>query len=293
MPDSDTPSFPLYARMPEHGLPPEGTGTTVAIGSSVFGGVDVPLIAGPCAVESLEQLQQVARHLATLGIRCMRGAVYKPRTSPYAFQGAGKEGLYMLDEIRRQYGLSIVTEVLSAAQAEEAFPFIDCFQVGARNMQNFELLKVLGEARKPVLLKRGLSATLHEFLNAAEYILAGGNPQVILCERGIRSFDPHTRNVLDLGAVAMLKEMTHLPVIADPSHGTGRRSLIFPMSRAAIAVGADGLMLEVHPVPEQSLSDAEQAISLEELTQMVPFFTTMAFAAGRRLMLEPVASVST
>jgi 3-deoxy-7-phosphoheptulonate synthase len=267
---------------------PEGEQTLVSVGSTVFGGRDVPLIAGPCAVESYEQLRAVAKVLAELGIRCMRGGAFKPRTSPYSFQGLGDEALRMLGEIRREFGLSIVSEVMGAAQIEQAEPFIDCFQVGARNMQNFELLRELGKARKPVLLKRGVAATLDEFLNAAEYIVAGGNSNVILCERGIRSFDLATRNVLDLAAVAVLKELSHLPVIVDPSHGTGRRSLIFPLSRAAIAVGADGLMIEVHPDPEQALSDAHQAITPDELIAMVPHFVTMAFAAGRSLILEPV-----
>jgi 3-deoxy-7-phosphoheptulonate synthase len=255
--------------------------TTVTVGSAVFGGSRVVMIAGPCAAESYEQLFEVAQVLKELGIPCLRAGVFKPRTSPYSFQGMGEEGLVMLDLIRRKTGLVVITEVMSIEQMAMAAPYVDCFQVGSRNMHNFELLKALGCQLVPVLLKRGLAATVDEFLLAAEYILMEGNSQVILCERGIRSFDSATRNVLDLASVALLKELTHLPVIVDPSHATGRRSLIEPAARAAVAVGADGIMVEAHPDPMHSVSDADQAVSLEELAGMMPRLEAVAGAVGR------------
>ena len=271
---------PLYAK-----LSPEEPTRPVAVGSAVFGGPSVPLIAGPCSVESYEQLRAVAEMLRAQGIACLRAGAFKPRTSPYSFQGMGEEGLALLGQIGREMGLAIFTEVMTAEQITLADAHVDCYQVGSRNMQNFELLKALGAQRKPVLLKRGYAATLQEFLDAAEYILSGGNPNVILCERGIRGFDPETRNVLDLGGVARLKELTHLPVIVDPSHGTGRRSLVLPTSRAAVAVGADGVILEVHPVPEQSISDAEQAFPLDELPELVRALNAVGEAVARPLQL--------
>lgn len=255
--------------------------TLVRVGQAVFGGTAVPVIAGPCAVESLGQLRQVAEALQSARISCLRAGAFKPRTSPYAFQGMQEEGLQLLGQIKAETGLAIVSEVMSVEQIEMADSVLDCYQVGARNMQNFELLKVLGRQSKPVLLKRGLSATLEEFLLAAEYLLSEGNPNVILCERGIRSFDPATRNVLDLASVALLKERTHLPVIVDPSHATGRRSLILPTSRAAVAVGADGLIIEAHPEPEQSVSDASQAITLPELAPLMSQVEAVSLAIGR------------
>lgn len=257
--------------------------TKVKVGNTVFGGSEVVIVAGPCAVESYEQMQEVVTTLQTLGIGCVRGGIFKPRTSPYSFQGLNQEGFEILDAIRRETGLAIISEVMSVEQLEQAITHFDCFQVGSRNMQNFELLKALGKTGKPVLLKRGLAATIEEFLFAAEYILAEGNPNVILCERGIRSFDPMTRNVLDLAAVALLKELTHLPVIVDPSHATGKRSLILPTSRAAIAVGADGIIIEAHPQPERSVSDAAQALSLTELSTLVAQVEPIALAVGRSL----------
>jgi 3-deoxy-7-phosphoheptulonate synthase len=257
--------------------------TTVTIAGVPVGGPSMVVIAGPCAAESETQLRTVAECLTRLDIRLLRAGVYKPRTSPYSFQGLQDEGLQLLHDIKRAYGLGIVSEVMSVAHLERACEVFDCFQVGSRNMQNFELLKALGQVRKPVLLKRGLAATIEELLGAAEYILAGGNQQVILCERGIRSFDPSTRNVLDLGAVALLKRLTHLPVIVDPSHATGRRELVIPAARAAVAVGADGLIVECHPVPQQSVSDAAQALSLDELEQLVCETARVAQAVGRQL----------
>lgn len=258
--------------------------TTVAVAGVPVGAQALALIAGPCAAESETQLRTVAEALVRLGVRLLRAGVYKPRTSPYSFQGLQDAGLGLLAAVKRDYGLGVVSEVMSVAHLERAADVFDCFQVGSRNMQNFELLKALGQIRKPVLLKRGLAATIEEFLGAAEYILAGGNPHVILCERGIRSFDPATRNVLDLGAVALLKRLTHLPVIVDPSHATGRRELVLPAARAAVAVGADGLIVECHPVPEQSVSDAAQALSLDDLAQLVAEASAVAQAVGRRLV---------
>lgn len=260
--------------------------TIVTIGYTEFGATAIPVIAGPCAVESREQLQAVASTLRDLGITCMRAGAYKPRTSPYSFQGMLEEGLKLLREIRYEYGLSIVSEVMSIEQIETAQPYVDCLQVGSRNMQNFELLKALGQQSKPILLKRGLAATVEEFLMAAEYILAEGNPNVILCERGIRSYDPAFRNVLDLAAVALLKERTHLPIIVDPSHATGKRSLITPTSKAALAVGADGLIIEAHPQPEKSISDAAQAISLDDLVAMMSGLHAITQAMGRSLVSQ-------
>ncbi len=260
--------------------------TVIRVGQAEVGGDAPVLMAGPCAVESWEQLSAVAETLVKLGIPVIRGGAFKPRTSPYSFQGMGKEGLVLLDMIRSQYGLAVVTEVMSEEQIDIAEPYLDCFQVGSRNMQNFTLLKALGRTRKPVLLKRGISATVQEFLLAAEYIMAEGNHQVILCERGIRSFDPATRNVLDLAAAALLKELSHLPVIVDPSHATGRRSLVAPTALAGLAVGADGLIIEAHPQPEKSVSDADQALSLEDLADLVPRLDAVARAVGRGVRSE-------
>lgn len=254
--------------------------SVVTIGQTDFGRAGEPaIIAGPCSVESYEQLKAVGDSLVSLNIGCIRGGAFKPRTSPYAFQGLGMEGIRLLEQIRKELGLSVVTEVMSVEQLQPMLPHVDCFQVGARNMQNFDLLKALGKTQTPVILKRGLSATLKEFLNAAEYIMAGGNHNVILCERGIRSFDSATRNVLDLGGVAWLKEQTHLPIVVDPSHATGLRDLILPVTRAAVAVGADGILVEAHPTPEKSVSDADQAISLETLAVLAHQVAVMAKAA--------------
>ncbi|MBX7221226.1 MAG: bifunctional 3-deoxy-7-phosphoheptulonate synthase/chorismate mutase [Blastocatellia bacterium] len=257
--------------------------STVHVGATAVGGPELALMAGPCAVESFEQMRRTADALISLGIRCIRGGVYKPRTSPYSFQGLGEAGLEIFRAIKRETGLAVVSEVMSVTHLEQAADTFDCFQVGSRNMQNFELLKELGKMRKPVLLKRGLAATIEEFINAAEYVLSEGNPHVILCERGIRSFDPLTRNVLDLASVALLKQMTHLPVIVDPSHATGKRSLVLPCSRAAVAVGADGLIVEVHPEPEKSVSDAAQALSFDDLAQLVAEVEPIAAAVGKPL----------
>lgn len=248
-----------------------------------LGGRDIVIIGGPCTVESTEQMERIARSLSTVAVHALRGGVYKPRTSPYAFQGMGLDGLRILASIRQTYGLPVVTEVMSIAQIQPVCAYADMIQIGSRNMQNFELLKALGSANKPVLLKRGLSATVEEFVMAAEYIMAHGNSQVVLCERGIRSFDSYTRNVLDLGTVVALKQLTHLPVIVDPSHAAGKRELVPDLARAAIACGADGLIIECHPEPEKSISDARQALSLEAMAQLVESLGAIAQAIGRTI----------
>lgn len=253
-----------------------------------IGGQAIVVIGGPCTVESSEQMEQVARSLSTVAISALRGGVYKPRTSPYSFQGMGVDGLRILATVRQAYGLPVVTEVMSIAQIEPVAAYADMLQIGSRNMQNFELLKALGTVDKPILLKRGLSATIEEFVMAAEYIMAHGNPNVVLCERGIRSFDTYTRNVLDLGAVVALKQLTHLPVIVDPSHAAGKRELVPDLARAAIACGADGLIIECHPEPEKSVSDARQALSLDDMAALVNSLEAIAAAVGRTLS-QPVS----
>lgn len=256
--------------------------TVVKVSKQVaIGGKELTIIGGPCTVESLEQMEIVATHLASAPVQMLRGGVYKPRTSPYAFQGLGLEGLKILADIRRSHGIPVVTEVMSIGQIDDVVEHADMLQVGSRNMQNFDLLKALGQAGKPVLLKRGLAATIEEFIMAAEYILSHGNPDVILCERGIRSFDNYTRNVLDLGAVAALKQLTHLPVIVDPSHAVGKRELVAPLAKAAVACGADGLIIECHPEPEKSVSDARQALSLEDMVNLVRSLKPVAESVGR------------
>ncbi|MDA0265914.1 MAG: 3-deoxy-7-phosphoheptulonate synthase [Cyanobacteria bacterium] len=249
------------------------------------GGPDLLIVGGPCSVESLDQMTTIATHLAQAPVQALRGGVYKPRTSPYAFQGMGSEGLAILDQVRRQYQVPVITEVMAIAQIAEVSAHADVLQVGSRNMQNFDLLKALGSANKPVVLKRGLSATVQEFVMAAEYIMAHGNQNVILCERGIRSFDTYTRNVLDLGAVVALKQITHLPVIVDPSHATGKRELVSALARAAIAAGADGVMVECHPNPDASVSDARQTLSLEAMVELVDSLRPIAAAVGRNIPL--------
>jgi 3-deoxy-7-phosphoheptulonate synthase len=240
------------------------------------------IIGGPCSVENMEQMQVTTKKLQQAPVQAIRGGVYKPRTSPYAFQGMGEDGLKILATIREEYNVPVVTEVMSQEQLPLCVKYADVLQVGSRNMQNFELLKALGAAGKPILLKRGLCATIEEFVMAAEYIMACGNPDVILCERGIRSFDSSvTRNVLDLGAVVALKQLTHLPIIVDPSHAAGKREFVADLARAAVACGADGLIIECHPVPEQSVSDARQALSLDDMVALVHSLVPIAAAVGR------------
>ncbi len=251
-----------------------------------IGGKEIVIIGGPCAVETMAQMEAVARSLKTTPVQAIRGGVYKPRTSPYAFQGLGIVGLEIMAAVRQQFNMPVVSEVMAIAQIEEMTNYVDMLQVGSRNMQNFDLLKALGQANKPILLKRGLAATLEEFIMAAEYIMSHGNPNVVLCERGIRSFDSYTRNVLDLGAVSALRQLTHLPIIVDPSHAAGRRELIADLSRAAIAGGADGLIIECHPTPDQSVSDAQQALSLPEMADLAENLGAIATAVGRSSRLE-------
>ena len=248
-----------------------------------FGGNELVIIGGSCTVESHTQMELVASKLKHAPVQALRGGVYKPRTSPYAFQGMGLEGLEILSEIRKRHNIPVVTEVMSIGQIKDIVAHADMLQIGSRNMQNFDLLKAVGQVDKPILLKRGLSATIEEFIMAAEYILNAGNLQVVLCERGIRSFDNYTRNVLDLGAVVALKQLTHLPVIVDPSHAVGKRELVAPLAKAAVACGADGLIIECHPEPEKSVSDARQALSLEDMVDLVHSLQPVAAAVGRQI----------
>jgi 3-deoxy-7-phosphoheptulonate synthase len=252
-------------------------------GAVTFGGPRVPVVAGPCAVESWEQLEAVARAARAAGARLLRGGAFKPRSSPYTFQGLGEAGLKLLARARELTGLPVVTEVMSPDAVGLVAEYADCLQIGARNMQNYELLRAVGRASKPVLLKRALSGTIEELLMAAEYVLAAGNPAVILCERGIRTFERATRNTLDLSAVPVLKELTHLPVVVDPSHGTGKRSLVPAMALAAVAAGADGLLLEVHPDPARARSDGPQSLTPADLEALVPRLAAVASAVGREL----------
>jgi 3-deoxy-7-phosphoheptulonate synthase len=234
--------------------------TVVNVGDARVGGVEPVIIAGPCAVESYEQTMSIAELVASSGVKLFRGGAFKPRTSPYSFQGLGEEGLKILRDVRERFGLRIVTEVLDTETADLVEEYADVMQIGARNMQNFSLLRRVGQAKKPVMLKRGMSATLDELLLAAEYIMAEGNYNVILCERGVRTFADHTRNTLDLSIVPAVQHRSHLPIIVDPSHGTGKRHKVIPLARAAIAAGADGIMVEVHDHPEHALSDGPQAL---------------------------------
>ncbi len=243
--------------------------STVKVGNSAIGGGELAIIAGPCAVESEKQVLDTAAAVAASGAKFFRGGAFKPRTSPYAFQGMGEDGLKILSEVREQFGLNIVTEAMDEHGVDLVEKYGDCIQIGARNMQNFALLKYAGQTKKPVLLKRGLSATLDEFLLAAEYIMAEGNYDVILCERGIRTFADHARNTMDLSIVPAVHRITHLPIIVDPSHGTGHNYLVNPMARAAVAVGADGLIIEVHPRPEEALCDGAQALTPPQYATLV------------------------
>ncbi|MCU0575603.1 MAG: 3-deoxy-7-phosphoheptulonate synthase [Desulfobacterota bacterium] len=256
--------------------------TVVDLGMGVkVGDSRIAVMAGPCAVESKEQIMEVARVIKESGGHVLRGGAFKPRTSPYAFQGLKNDGLLLLSMAREEFGLPVVTEVMDIASIEVILENADCLQVGARNIQNFQLLKEVGRVNKPVLLKRGMSTTIEEFLMSAEYVLAGGNSQVILCERGIRTFETATRNTLDLSAVPVLKEKTHLPVIVDPSHGTGHARYVEAMSYAAIAAGADGLMIEVHPKPEEALSDGPQSLRPAEFGRIMEGIKRIALAVGR------------
>ena len=255
--------------------------TVVSIGGVPVGGKRLAVVAGPCAIESEAQALEIGRLVKEAGASLYRGGAYKPRTSPYSFQGLGAEGLRILSRVRAETGLPTITEVLDTETVDLVAEHADCLQVGARNMQNFSLLKRLGRLRKPVLLKRGLSATLEELLLSAEYLLAEGNYEVILCERGVRTFADHTRNTLDLSSVPYVQRISHLPILVDPSHGTGKRSKVLPLSRAAVAVGADGLLIEVHHQPELALSDGPQAILPEMFRELVDQIRLLAPVVGR------------
>jgi 3-deoxy-7-phosphoheptulonate synthase len=257
--------------------------TIVNIDGVEVGGSEIVVIAGPCAVESREQLLETARAVKEGGARILRGGAFKPRSSPYNFQGLGEEGLKLLAEIRKGTGLPVVTEVMDTRQVELVASYADMIQIGSRNMHNYPLLKEAGMCRKPVLLKRGMMATIEEFLLAAEYVLNQGNEQVILCERGIRTFETSTRNTLDLSAVPMLKRLSHLPVIVDPSHGTGLRWMVPAMAKAAVAVGADGIIVEVHYKPEEAICDGQQSLDLDEFTQLMTDLKKVAHAIGREI----------
>jgi 3-deoxy-7-phosphoheptulonate synthase len=262
--------------------------TLVSLGRGVVvGGRDVVVIAGPCSVESEEQIIASARAVRAAGASALRGGAFKPRTSPYSFQGLGRKGLQLLALARQETGLPIVTEAMDEAGAELVAEYADCIQVGARNMQNYSLLKAVGRLRKPVLLKRGLAATITELLMSAEYILAEGNSQVILCERGVRTFDSAARNMFDLNAIPIVQRLSHLPIIADPSHGTGLREKVTPMARAAVAAGADGIIVEVHPNPDRALSDGAQSLFPEQFGLLMDALRLIAGAIDRTISPSP------
>ncbi|MGH9569427.1 MAG: 3-deoxy-7-phosphoheptulonate synthase [Candidatus Angelobacter sp.] len=262
---------------------PEGTVVRFHNGVSV-GGQEVVLMAGPCSVESREQLFCVAESVARTGAKFLRGGAFKPRSSPYSFQGLGEAALKLLREAADQFGMLVVSEVMEISQIPLMLPYVDLLQVGARNMQNFNLLRELGKVRKPVLLKRGIAATIEELLLSAEYLMAGGNYDVIVCERGIRTFETYTRNTMDISAIPIVKKLSHLPILADPSHGTGRRDKVAPMGRAAIAAGADGLLVEVHNCPDKALSDGAQSLYPEQFAELMKQLRVIAPAVGRRLI---------
>jgi 3-deoxy-7-phosphoheptulonate synthase len=264
-------------------------GTVIRIDDLRIGGDEVIVMAGPCAAENEQQVHATAAAVKRAGAKVLRGGAFKPRSSPYSFQGLGEEGLRMLQDAARAHDLKLVSEVMDVTQIDVVSRYADIFQVGARNMQNFSLLRELGHARKPVLLKRGISATIEEWLLSAEYVLAGGNMDVILCERGIRTFETYTRNTLDISAIPIVQKLSHLPVLVDPSHGTGRRDKVAPMARAAVAAGADGLLIEVHCDPDRALSDGAQSMFPPQFDRLMAELRIIAPAVGRSICLEPVA----
>jgi 3-deoxy-7-phosphoheptulonate synthase len=258
--------------------------TVVRVGEeSLVGGQDIVVMAGPCAVESEEQIENSAEFAASCGAQILRGGAFKPRSSPYSYQGLGVEGLKLLRKAADRHGMAVVTEVMTIDQIDTVSQYADLLQVGARNMQNYPLLTALGHADKPVFLKRGMSATIQEWLMSAEYILTEGNPDVILCERGIRTFETATRNTLDLSAVPVIRHLSHLPVLVDPSHGVGNRRFVSSMARAAVAAGADGIMIEIHPCPEKAMSDGPQSLNFEEFSLLMNRCRIIATTIGRRL----------
>jgi 3-deoxy-7-phosphoheptulonate synthase len=261
---------------------PEGTVVKFTNGIEI-GGKKVVVMAGPCSVESREQLFNVSERIAQAGARVLRGGAFKPRSSPYSFQGLGLDGLKLLREAGDRFNLLVISEVMEIAQIELMLPYIDIFQVGARNMQNFNLLRELGKIRKPILLKRGIAATIEELLCSAEYLLAGGNYEIILCERGIRTFETYTRNTMDISAIPIIHKLSHLPMTADPSHGTGRRDKVTPMALASVAAGADALLIEVHHQPDKALSDGAQSLYPEQFAQLMDSIRMIAPAIGREI----------
>jgi 3-deoxy-7-phosphoheptulonate synthase len=264
------------------GFRPEGTVVTFRNGVKV-GGAKVEVMAGPCSIENREQIFETAKRVKAAGGSFLRGGAFKPRSSPYAFQGMGIPGLELMREAAEAHGLLVVSEVMEISQIEPMLPLVDCFQVGARNMQNFNLLRELGQVRKPVLLKRGIAATIEELLLSAEYILSGGNYDVILCERGIRTYETSTRNTMDIAAIPVVKKLSHLPIVGDPSHGTGRRDMVAPMAKAAVAAGADAILVEVHPNADKAASDAAQTLFLEQFDKLMGELRVVAAAIGRTL----------
>jgi 3-deoxy-7-phosphoheptulonate synthase len=264
------------------GFRPEGTRIKFANGL-VVGGDEIVVMAGPCSVESRDQIRLSAQQVAAAGCQFLRGGAFKPRSSPYSFQGMGVEGLKIMREAADEYGLLVITEVMEISQIEPMLEYIDCFQVGARNMQNFNLLRELGHVRKPVCLKRGIAATIEEVLLSAEYILSGGNYDLMLCERGIRTFETYTRNTMDVSAIPVLKKLSHLPVVADPSHGVGKRDLVPPMALASVAAGADGLLMEMHPNPDKAMSDGAQSLYPEQLKELLAKLRQLAPVVDRSI----------
>ena len=261
---------------------PEGTVVEFPSGAKI-GGQQVAIIAGPCAIEDREQIFAIAAAVKAAGGGFLRGGAFKPRSSPYAFQGLGIPGLKLMREAAEAHGLMTVSEVMEIAQIEAMLPYVDCFQVGARNMQNFNLLRELGQVRKPILLKRGIAATIEELLLSSEYILSGGNYDIILCERGIRTYETSTRNTMDIAAIPVVKKLSHLPIVGDPSHGTGRRDMVPAMAKAAVVAGADGILVEIHPNADKAASDAAQTLFIDQFEKLVAELRVIAAAVGRTL----------
>lgn len=270
----------LIARSKEKG----SKRTIVQVGDVSIGGPQLVMIAGPCAIEGFDQFLNTAEEVKRQGAKILRGGAYKPRTSPYAFRGKGEDGLEILSEVKKMTGLPVVTEVMDARDLDKIVDVADMLQIGSRNMQNFTLLSEVGKTRIPVLLKRGLAATLEEWLLAAEYILTEGNANVVLCERGIRTFETYTRNTVDITAIPAMKELSHLPILLDPSHGTGKWSLVHPVALAGVAAGADGIMVEVHPNPEEAMSDGAQSLNFEHFSDLMRDIKPIALAVGRTVI---------
>lgn len=268
-------------KLASRGMRPDGT--VIKVGDVAIGGDQVVVMGGPCSVENRDQFFRCTELVAKAGAKVVRGGAFKPRSSPYSFQGLGEQGLIIMREAADQFGLKVISEVMDASQIDLMIPYVDIFQVGARNMQNFNLLKALGAIRKPVMLKRGIAATIEELLLSAEYVLAGGNYEVMLCERGIRTFETYTRNTMDISAIPIVKKLSHLPMVADPSHGTGRRDKVLPMARASVAAGADALIVEMHNNPDKALSDGAQSLFPDQFDELVGQCRIIASAIGRSI----------